>query len=75
MDVFCISLIYCQVPAIFKAGLSPSKKSCVICSSQSPLKTMKNATHFIFKALFALKIFYFLSRLFGRVGKTASLER
>ena len=36
---------------------------------------MKNAFHFILKAPFALKIFKFLSRLFGYVGKTAWLER
>ena len=35
---------------------------------------MKNAFLFI-KALFALKIFKFLSRIFGHVGKTAWLER
>ena len=31
---------------------------------------MKNAFYFILKALFILKIFKFLSRLFGHVGKT-----
>ena len=36
---------------------------------------MKNAFYFIIKALFFLKIFKFLSRLFGHVGKTAQLER
>ena len=38
---------------------------------ESPLKMMKNAFYFILKALFILKIFKFLSRLFGHVGKTA----
>ena len=55
----------------FKVGLSPSKKNCVICLIESPLKLMKNASYFILKALFILKIFKFLSRLFGHVGKTA----
>ena len=58
--------------AIFiKVGLSPSKEICVICLIESPLKMMKNAFYFILKALFVLKIFKFLSRPFGHVGKTA----
>ena len=44
-----------------KVGLSPSKKNCVICFIESPLKMMKNAFYFILKALFVLKIFKFLS--------------
>ena len=35
---------------------------------------MKNAFYFISKAPFVLKIFKFLSRLFGNVGETAWLE-
>ena len=54
----------------FKVGLSPSEKICVVCLIKSPLKMMKNAFYFILKALFDLKIFKFLSRLFGHVGKT-----
>ena len=54
-----------------KVGLSPSKKICVICLIESPLKMMKNAFYFILKAPFVLKLFKFLSRLFGHVGKTA----
>ena len=56
---------------IFKVGLSPSKKICVICLIESPLKMMKNVFYFILKALFVLKIFKFLSRIFGHAGKTA----
>ena len=41
----------------------------------SPSKMMKNAFYFILKALFVLKIFNFLSWLFGLVEKTAWLER
>ena len=44
-----------------KVGLPPSKKNCVICFIESPLKMMKNAFYFILKALFFLKIFKFLS--------------
>ena len=54
----------------FKVGLSSSQKICVICLIESPLEMMKNAFYFIVKALFVLKIFKFLSRLFGHVGKT-----
>ena len=42
-------------------GLSPSKKNCVFCFIESPLKVMKNAFYFILKALFVLEIFKFLS--------------
>ena len=42
---------------------------------ESPLKMMKNVFYLILKALFVLKIFKFLSWLFGHVEKTAWLER
>ena len=57
--------------AYTKVGLSPSKKNCVICLIESPLKMTKNAFYFILKTLFVLVIFKFLSRLFGHVRKTA----
>ena len=67
---------YLQVfMASFKVGLSPCKKVCVIYFIESPLKIMKNAFYFTLKALFILKIFKFLSWIFGHVGKTAWLER
>ena len=59
----------------FKVGLSLFRKKCVICFNKSPLKIMKNAFYFTLKALFVLKIFKILSRLFGHVEKTAGLER
>ena len=34
-----------------KVGLSPSKKICVICLIERPLKMMRNALYFILKAL------------------------
>ena len=55
----------------FKVRLPPFKKIFVICLIESPSKMMKNAFYFILKALFFLKIFTFLSQLFGHVGKTA----
>ena len=36
---------------------------------------MKNACYFIFKGPLVLKLFKFLSWLFGHAGKTARLER
>ena len=47
----------------------------IICFNGSSSKVMKHAFYFILKALFILKIFKFLSWIFGRVGKTACLER
>ena len=50
------------------AGLSPSKRI-IICFIENPLKMIQNAFYFIFKALFVLRIFKFLSWLFGQVEK------
>ena len=52
-----------------KVGLSPFKKIFAICLIESPLEMIKNAFYFILKALFHIKIFKFLPRLFGHVGK------
>ena len=40
-----------------------------------PLQMMKSAFYFILKALFVLKIFKFLSGIFGHVEKSARLEK
>ena len=58
-----------------KVGLLPFKKSFFICFNDIPSKMMKNAFYFILKAFFVLKIFQFLSWLFGHVEKTDWLER
>ena len=57
--------------SVIKVGLSLSKKACVISLIENPLEMMKNAFYFILQALFVLKLFKLLSRLFGHVGKTA----
>ena len=44
-----------------KVGLSPTKKNCIICFIESPIKMMKNVFYFILKVLFIVKIFKFLS--------------
>ena len=57
--------------AFRKVGLSTSENFFCYLLDRKPLKMMKNAFYFILKALFVLKIFKFLSRLFSHVGKTA----
>ena len=57
-----------------KVGLSPSKKNCIIYFIESSLKMIKIAFYFIFKALFVLKLFRFLSWPFGHAEKIAWLE-
>ena len=52
---------------ICKVGLSSWKK--IFCFNESFLKVMKNAFHITLKDLFVLKIFKFLSWIFGRVEK------
>ena len=44
-------------------------------ATESPLKLMKKTFYFTLKTLFVLKIFKFLSSLFGYVEKKARLER
>ena len=70
--------ISCQIRFLLifswvKVGSSTSKKK-FICLNHSPSKMMKNAFYFILKALFVLKIFKFLSWLFGHLEKTPWLE-
>ena len=54
---------------LFKVRLSLSKKDCVICFNENPLKVMKNAFYFILEPLFVHEIFKFMPLLFGHVGK------
>ena len=46
-----------------------------ILTAKSPLKMIKNAFYFALKSHFVLKIFKYLSWVFGHVEKTAWLER
>ena len=48
---------------VVKVGLSKSKKTIFICFNNSTSKLMKYAFYFIWKSLFVLKIFEFLSWL------------
>ena len=61
------------MPLIYsgKSGSHLASKILFICFDESPLIMMKNAFYLFLKALFILKIFKFLSRVFGHVGKTA----
>ena len=54
---------------VCKVGLSPFKKFVFIDFNESPLKMMKNAFCFMFKALLIPQIFTLLSWLFGHVEK------
>ena len=61
-DIICLQNVEKKV----KVEVSPSKKDFALFAS-----LMKNAFYFILKALFVLKIFKFLTGLFGHVKKTA----
>ena len=58
-----------------KSGSHLPKKVVLFALIKAALKMMKNDFYFILKALFVLKIFKFLSWLFGHVGKRAWLDR
>ena len=58
-----------------KIGLSPSKKNCVICFIESPLKVMKNAFYFILKAPFVLEIFKFFLMTFWSCRKNGLIRK
>ena len=60
---------------LLKSDSHLQKNFIIICLNNSLSKMMKNAFYFILKALFVLKIFKFLSWLFGHAEKTAWLER
>ena len=71
LDIFNYLILY---PLELKSDSHLPKKICFICFNESLLKMVKNAFYFVLKALFVLKIFKFLSWLFGHVEKTAWLE-
>ena len=76
-DIFPYSIAFSIISSqsTFKVVLLPSKKICFIYLNESLLDMMKNAFYFIWKALFLLKIFKFLSWLYGHVEQTAWLEK
>ena len=58
---FSVSVLVLIISKVcFKVGLSPSKKVCVVCLTESPMKMMKNIFYFILKAFFVLNISKFL---------------
>ena len=61
-----INILRNEQPLQFKGALSGLRE---FLTTKSPLKIMKNAFYFTSKALFVLKIFKFLSQLFGHVSK------
>ena len=66
-----------KVIQVIKVRLSPSKKIFLFTSMIALQKTMRNDFYLIIllKALFVLKVFKFLSWLFGHVEKMAWFER
>ena len=70
-------LLRCAPLAIdyLKSDSHLPKKKFLFASMIALQKMMKNAFYFILKALFVLKIFKFLSWLFGHVEEMAWLER
>ena len=61
---FSFSFLGLQEIKVLKVGPPPSEKIVFACSNGRTLKMMKNAFYFMLKALFILKIFIFLPRLF-----------
>ena len=53
-----------------KSDFNLPKKVHLICFNEKPLKMMKNVLYFIIKILCVLKIFKFLTCLFGNIEKT-----
>ena len=64
------SYLYTCRSVSLKSDSHHPKKSCIICLIESTLKMVENGFYFILKDLYLLKIFKFLARLFGHVGKT-----
>ena len=63
---------------VYFTGTGPSDSnpnSDFLCFNESPLKMIKNAFHFISKALLILRICKFLLRFFGHVEKTTELKQ
>ena len=69
LKTFISVLLLKYVLSYIKVGLSPSKKICIISLIESPLKMMRNGFCFDLKTIFVLKIFKFLSQLYGQTGK------
>ena len=67
---FLVSLIGSN-RLMFKGAVSGLRQ---FVATESALKIMKNAFYFTLKALFVLKIFKFLSWLFGHVSKRLDLK-
>ena len=65
----CKVMFSTGICGLFKVGLLHSKKTVFIDFNESSLKTMKNDSYFMLKALFVLDIFTFLYWLFGYVEK------
>ena len=89
MESFLLIVTYSKCDLVFNPSLpdrvrrekinlksdSHLPKIYIICFNESPLKLMKNAFYFIFKAFLVPKIFKFLSWLFGHVEKNGFIRK
>ena len=64
-----------EVTGLLRSNSPLPQKFVLIASLKNPSKTDKKIFYFILKALFVLKIFKFLSWLFGHLGIATWLER
>ena len=60
LKAFVQSFSFFNQMIALKVGISISKKTCINCFIEIPLKMMKNAFYFIIKDIFVRKIFKFL---------------
>ena len=58
-----------------KVGLSTSKKICVICFIESPLKFMKNASYFILNTISFSRYLSFCHTFFGHIEKNSLIRK
>ena len=69
-----VCFCFLQFRLVLKSDSHPSRKF-FTCFNDNCSEVMKNAFYFVLIALFVLKIFKFLSWVFGHVEKLAWLER
>ena len=68
-ELFHVSSTQRVIFFLIPSFLSKAHSKVWFLASESPLKKIRNAFYFTLKALFVLKIFKFLSWLFGHLGK------
>ena len=75
-NITCLNLLAPNmVTKILLKSDSHLLKKKIICFNESPLKTMKNAFHFILNVLFVLKIFIWLCRKNSLIRKIRLISK